>query len=457
MRDRAKLWNAIEAVEKRKDAQLCREILLNLPHELTREAQIELVRAFVKDECVARGMIADVAVHAPHRKGDDRNVHAHVMLSMREATAEGFGPKVRDWNSPELLEHWRERWAHHQNRALEQAGRSERVDHRSLEAQGIDREPEPKQGPVATQMEREGRPSKAGEDRRAAKERNEQREELRAEAEIIDFELARIERGEREQQQDRQPIPPPAMPPAVIFRQKARFETWANARRADLQNRRLGAEGLQGRTHTEQRRELEQRQQGFYGPQLDALNAEAATITARQRQGSRGLRGLAYRVTGRAARDRDRADEIKAGIANIEQRKTEQVQALNARQQTQTARLAARYAETGRQLERRIEQARAGREAEGWIPPEAREATTGQEIGREAENSPVEGRDAGTGDSSEKTEQAQNSPPERADGPNSGAGQESTETPPPGWSSQAEMEEAIRQGLVVIFVPKVPT
>jgi ATP-dependent exoDNAse (exonuclease V) alpha subunit len=247
MRDRAKLWNAIEAVEKRKDAQLCREILLNLPHELTDAQRVELVRAFVKDECVARGMIADVAVHAPHRKGDDRNHHAHVMLSMREATADGFGPKVRDWNSPELLEHWRERWAHHQNRALQQAGRSERVDHRSLEAQGIDREPEPKQGPVATQMEREGRPSKAGDDRRAAKERNQQREELKTEAKIIDFEIARIEREERERQQDRQPSQPPKMPPAVIFRQKTRFETWANARRANLasgpQRRATGGQG----------------------------------------------------------------------------------------------------------------------------------------------------------------------------------------------------------------------
>ena len=244
--DRAKLWNAIERIEKRKDAQLCREILLNLPHELTREQQIELVRQFVEAEFVRRGMVADIAVHAPHRKGDDRNTHAHVMLSMREITPEGFGPKVRDWNSPELLEHWREEWAHYQNRALERAGRDERVDHRSLEARGIDREPEPKQGPVATQMEREGRPSKAGDDRRAAKERNQQREELKAEAEVIDFELARIERGEYEAA----PPPPaqPALPRSVINRQKGRFETWANARRADLQNKRLDAEGWQGRS-----------------------------------------------------------------------------------------------------------------------------------------------------------------------------------------------------------------
>ena len=65
----------------------------------------------MRDQCVALGMIADIAIHAPHRKGDDRNTHAHVMLSMREITPEGFGQKVRDWNSPELLEQWREQWA----------------------------------------------------------------------------------------------------------------------------------------------------------------------------------------------------------------------------------------------------------------------------------------------------------------------------------------------------------
>jgi len=163
-------------------------------------------------------------------------------------------------------------------------------------------------------MEREGRPSKAGDDRRAAKARNEQREELREEAKIIDFELARIERDEREKQQDRQPEKPPKMPPAVIFRQKMRFETWANARRADLQNKRLGAEGQQGRGHDRQRLKLERQQESTYGLQLATLNTIAAAIATRQKRGG-GLRGLAYRLTGRAERDRQRAAEGKPASA----------------------------------------------------------------------------------------------------------------------------------------------
>jgi hypothetical protein len=360
---------------------------------------------------------------------------------MREITPDGFGPKVRDWNSPERLEKWREEWARCQNRALERAGRTERVDHRSLEAQGIDREPEPKQGPVATQMEREGRPSKAGDDRRAVKDRNTQREELRTEAKIIDIEVARIERLEQQR---------PALPHAVILRQQARFEAWANARRADHQDARHIAEGEQGRGHDRQRLKLELQQDSVYGRQLKTLNAEAAAITARQRQG-KGLRGLAYRVTGRAGRDRDRAAGIQASIGSIEQRKAEQAQALNAEQQADRAELAARYAERASKLEQRIEQRRAEREAEGWIPPEARrEATMGHETGqardinREAENLPVEGREVSTGKTTPGNEQAPTAQPEAAREGDSGQGQE--HKPKTGWADEAEREEARRRG-----------
>ena len=122
MHDRSQLWNAVEAVERRKDAQLAREIQLSLPHELTAEQRKELVVGFVQEQFVDHGMIAGIALHAPSAKGDQRNHHAHVMLTMRELTGEGFGNKERDWNSPDLLEQWREQWALHQNRALERHG-----------------------------------------------------------------------------------------------------------------------------------------------------------------------------------------------------------------------------------------------------------------------------------------------------------------------------------------------
>jgi hypothetical protein len=80
-------------------------------------------------------MIADIALHAPGRDGDDRNHHAHILLTTREIGPEGFTTKNRDWNKVEVLEVWREAWARDANTALERAGIEDRVDHRTLEAQ----------------------------------------------------------------------------------------------------------------------------------------------------------------------------------------------------------------------------------------------------------------------------------------------------------------------------------
>jgi len=203
MRDRTQLWNAVETVEKRKDSQLARVLLLSLPHELTQAQRVDLVREFVSSEFVSRGMIADIALHAPDREGDSRNHHAHVMLTMRELTGGGFGKKVREWNATEELEQWRADWASTINHHLERAGHAARVDHRSLADQGLDREPEPKQGPVATEIERQGRASHAGDDRRAAQVRNAEREQIAAEltavrAEIIDLDEERRKRQAQE-------------------------------------------------------------------------------------------------------------------------------------------------------------------------------------------------------------------------------------------------------------------
>lgn len=206
MKDRTQLWNAVETVERRKDAQLSREIQLALPHELSHEQRVELVEGFVREAFVERGMVADIAIHGPHREGDERNHHAHVMLTMRELLGDGFGKKVRDWNDKEQLGEWREQWAAHVNRTLERSGHKDRVDHRSYEDRGIDREPEPKQGPVATQMEREGQESHAGRDRREVKERNAERDkleqeiaELRAEVKQLQAEPERSPEPQREE------------------------------------------------------------------------------------------------------------------------------------------------------------------------------------------------------------------------------------------------------------------
>lgn len=136
--DREVLWNAVEAVEKRRDAQVAREVQLALPHELDTAARAALVRGFVQAQFVDRGMIADVAIHTPGEKGDTRNHHAHVLLTTRAVSPDGFEGKNRDWNAKDLLVSWREDWADEVNHALERYDISERVDHRSLEDQRAD-------------------------------------------------------------------------------------------------------------------------------------------------------------------------------------------------------------------------------------------------------------------------------------------------------------------------------
>lgn len=206
MRDRNQLWNAVEVVEKRRDAQLAREIEVSLPRELDRGQRLELLRGFIQREFVDRGMIADVAVHEGKARDGYGQPHAHVMLTMREMTGDGFGKKDRSWNAPDLLVGWREAWARDANIALERAGLSERIDHRSLDAQRSDaeqqvecaraggqeelaferekkvielsREPEPKIGPSANAQEKRGIVTERGDAFRAAQARNAQRQEL---------------------------------------------------------------------------------------------------------------------------------------------------------------------------------------------------------------------------------------------------------------------------------------
>ena len=178
--DRSTLWNSVEQIEKASDAQLAREIEVALPVELSRAEQLALVRSYVQDNFVAAGMCADFALHD---KGDG-NPHAHILLTIRPLRSDGkWGPKCRkvydldsqgnripdgkggwknhredttDWNNRENAEKWRAAWATYANRALETAGRPERIDHRSYERQGVEKIPTIHMGVAASQMERKG-------------------------------------------------------------------------------------------------------------------------------------------------------------------------------------------------------------------------------------------------------------------------------------------------------------
>lgn len=189
--DRETLWNAVEQIEKQSNARLAREWEVALPNELTLEQGKELVRGYAQS-LADEGMCVDANIH-----WKDGNHHAHIMGTTRPIKENGeWGQKEKkaykldengqkipqidpktgeqkigargrkmwqretveanDWNRSEKVEEWRERWADHCNKALEQAQSLERIDHRSFERQGIERIPTIHEGYVARDMEQKG-------------------------------------------------------------------------------------------------------------------------------------------------------------------------------------------------------------------------------------------------------------------------------------------------------------
>lgn len=187
---REQLWNAAENTEKRKDARVAREFELALPAELTPKQRRELATDFAKSLVDRYGVAADVAVHEPSRNGDQRNHHAHILITTRQISAQGLGEKtdleredkaLRAQGKPsgrKQIEALRADWATRCNRTLERAGHEARVSHKSLEAQGINRAPSVHLGPTATAMERRGIQTERGNLNRAATTPSKERAEL---------------------------------------------------------------------------------------------------------------------------------------------------------------------------------------------------------------------------------------------------------------------------------------
>lgn len=172
MRDREALWNEVEATEKRKDAQLAREIEFAIPREMTKEQGIALAREFVERKFVDRGMVADLNVHWDIGADGEAKPHAHVMLSLREVGPDGFGAKVREWNATALLRHWREAWADHVNARCAALHIDARIDHRSYDAQGIELEPQNKVGAAGARREAKGEDAERADDHRDIARKN---------------------------------------------------------------------------------------------------------------------------------------------------------------------------------------------------------------------------------------------------------------------------------------------
>jgi hypothetical protein len=182
--DRAQLWNHVEAFEKHRRAELAREFNIALPHELTLEQNRYALQDWIRDNFTRKGLIADAAIHAPGRDGDQRNMHAHVMVVMRKLDGSEFArtkERFETFSEKEAakkaeLENLRESWERIGNRHLERYGHAPSLDRRSLLAQGVEREPSLHMGKSATAIERKGHgPSELGEVNREIKAGNERR------------------------------------------------------------------------------------------------------------------------------------------------------------------------------------------------------------------------------------------------------------------------------------------
>ena len=178
--DRAALWNAAEQSEMRKNSTVAREFEIALPHELDPSDRAKLAHAFAAEIVARHGCAVDVCIHAPSEQGDQRNHHAHLLLSTRRLGPDGFHEKTRELDDkktgPQIVTEWRERWAAMQNEMLAERGIAARVDHRTLAAQRdeaaergdvvtyalLDRLPTVKQGPKATAMQRRGEATERG-------------------------------------------------------------------------------------------------------------------------------------------------------------------------------------------------------------------------------------------------------------------------------------------------------
>lgn len=206
-RDRSALWNAAEKAERRKDATVARELTVALPHELTKAQRIEAARELGQWLVDRYGVAVDIACHQPDKDADRRNYHAHLLFTVRRMEPEGLASKKtrelddRD-QGPKETEAMREAWQHIGNRHLERAGHDPSLDRRSLKERGIDREPEPKQGPVATQIDRDGRKSHAAQARREVQARNAARAAAKAQVIQLQAERARAEERARKAARD---------------------------------------------------------------------------------------------------------------------------------------------------------------------------------------------------------------------------------------------------------------
>lgn len=192
--DRNELWNRAEKTETRSNSRTAREIVINIPHELMQGDQSAgkmLAYEFATNLSQKYQIAVDVAVHAPDKQGDNRNYHAHLLLTTRQITQEQdgrfeLGKKSQlEMSNAQLkqagllsnqdeLKEIRREWAQLANEYLAERNINERIDHRSHADRGLLTLPTVKMGWQATELERQGIKTDVGDHNRAIRAYNAQ-------------------------------------------------------------------------------------------------------------------------------------------------------------------------------------------------------------------------------------------------------------------------------------------
>lgn len=175
-------WNRAEQAERRRDAQIAEKFIIALPKELSLEQNVQALQDHIRD-FTRQGRVVQVAIHSGEH--DPRNVHAHLLVSLRGVDEHGFKAQKaheqqdRYLHRSEYINKLRDSWEHAVNRHLERHGIEQRIDHRTLKEQGVDREPSVHMGPAAAWRERNGLETDRGMVNRAREARNAERQTSR--------------------------------------------------------------------------------------------------------------------------------------------------------------------------------------------------------------------------------------------------------------------------------------
>jgi hypothetical protein len=255
--DRAELWNLAETTETRKNSRTAREIVVNLPYELDESCRSELVNEFARDLANKYGVAVDVAVHLPDAEGDNRNHHAHIMLTTRKlerlesgrialtskSQLEMSNTQLKDRDLPtarDELKLIRKQWADLTNDYMKERNIPVTIDHRSHAERGLDQLPTQKLGWEASAMERKGIATDKGNYNRMVKEYNHTMNEVA----VLDKSIQDL-KEQREQSNDRTRD---GIERTIKLTESAAYNTAWAAKRAGQVNERVSdsQQGIEG-------------------------------------------------------------------------------------------------------------------------------------------------------------------------------------------------------------------